>query len=181
MLQRRSGARRLSRGQAFVEFAIILPVFLMLTLGVVDMARVFTTYISLTNAVREGALFLSQGVNTVAQWCDSSAPVAEIQCTDLHPTTSSIGSGNPNSDPENMAYHVYVETILNGLPKSNLVLNRPVCASASDFSTIVTCDSSARFVKLSASYTVTLVTPVLSGIFGNGVTVSAQTIAQVIQ
>ena len=42
---RRRGER--SRGQTLVEFALILPVFLVLTLGVVDGARVFTAYIAI--------------------------------------------------------------------------------------------------------------------------------------
>ena len=50
-----------SRGQALAEFALILPVFLVLTLGVVDGARIFTANIALTNGVREAALYASQG------------------------------------------------------------------------------------------------------------------------
>jgi Flp pilus assembly protein TadG len=50
-----------NRGQALVEFALILPVFLLLTLGVVDGARIFTSNVALTNGVREAALFASQG------------------------------------------------------------------------------------------------------------------------
>jgi Flp pilus assembly protein TadG len=47
-------------GQAIAEFALLLPAFLALTLGVVDGARLFGAYVPLTNAVREGALYASQ-------------------------------------------------------------------------------------------------------------------------
>lgn len=47
------------RGQSLVEFAIILPVFLLLLLGTVDLGLGFKTYIALTNAAREGARWIS--------------------------------------------------------------------------------------------------------------------------
>jgi Flp pilus assembly protein TadG len=53
-------SRRSGRGQSLVEFALILPLLLLLTLGVVDAARVFTSWISLTNGVREAALYASE-------------------------------------------------------------------------------------------------------------------------
>jgi len=47
--------RRHPRGQSVVEFALILPVFLLLLLITVDFGRLFFTTIQLTNAAREGA------------------------------------------------------------------------------------------------------------------------------
>jgi len=47
--------RRRSRGQSVVEFALILPVFMLLLLVTVDFGRLFFTTIQLTNAAREGA------------------------------------------------------------------------------------------------------------------------------
>lgn len=43
------------RGQGFVEFAFILPVFLLIFAATLDLGRVFYAQISLTNAAREGA------------------------------------------------------------------------------------------------------------------------------
>jgi hypothetical protein len=48
------GPRR-RRGQGFVEFAFILPVFLLIFAATLDLGRVFYAQISLTNAAREGA------------------------------------------------------------------------------------------------------------------------------
>jgi Flp pilus assembly protein TadG len=42
-------------GQSFVEFALILPVFLILVMGILDMARAFSALQMVTNAAREGA------------------------------------------------------------------------------------------------------------------------------
>lgn len=43
------------RGAAAVEFALVLPVLIILLLGMVEFARVFNVQISLSNAAREGA------------------------------------------------------------------------------------------------------------------------------
>jgi hypothetical protein len=44
-------------GQSLIEFAVILPVFLMLLMGVVDLGRIFFIYIAMYNAAQEGALY----------------------------------------------------------------------------------------------------------------------------
>jgi len=65
-VRRVTSARAHHPGQALVEFALILPVLLMLTLGVVDFSRIFFAQIALANAVREGALYAAEGDRTVA-------------------------------------------------------------------------------------------------------------------
>lgn len=41
-------------GQSLVEFALILPIFVLLIVGVFDLGRAFFSYIAITNAAREG-------------------------------------------------------------------------------------------------------------------------------
>lgn len=43
------------RGAAAVEFALVLPVLLLLVLGMLEFSRAYNVQISLTNAAREGA------------------------------------------------------------------------------------------------------------------------------
>jgi Flp pilus assembly protein TadG len=43
------------RGQTLAEFALVVPVFLLLVLGLFDVGRAVFIYNGLTNAVREGA------------------------------------------------------------------------------------------------------------------------------
>jgi Flp pilus assembly protein TadG len=43
------------RGQALVELALVLPIFLLLLLGIVQFGSVFRDYIALTDATRVGA------------------------------------------------------------------------------------------------------------------------------
>ena len=42
-------------GQALVEFALVVPVFLLLLFGIVEFARAWNIYEALTDAAREGA------------------------------------------------------------------------------------------------------------------------------
>lgn len=46
--------------QALVEFALVLPIMLILVLGALDLGRLFYYKIVLTNAAREGANYLSR-------------------------------------------------------------------------------------------------------------------------
>jgi Flp pilus assembly protein TadG len=43
------------RGQAMVEFAVILPIFLVLVFGIIQFGIVFNNYVTLTDATRAGA------------------------------------------------------------------------------------------------------------------------------
>src|SRR5438270_2014630 len=52
----KAGNHRLSeRGQSMVEFALVLPMLLVLLLGVADFARVFTSAIALEATTRDAA------------------------------------------------------------------------------------------------------------------------------
>ena len=51
ILGRRRGSRR---GQTLVEFALILPIFLLLLVGIFDFGRAIYAYSTVNNAAREG-------------------------------------------------------------------------------------------------------------------------------
>jgi Flp pilus assembly protein TadG len=52
MIRRPTGA---SRGQTLAEFALVIPVFLLIMMGLFDLGRAVFIYNGLTNAAREGA------------------------------------------------------------------------------------------------------------------------------
>jgi Flp pilus assembly protein TadG len=90
-------SRNRSRGQALVETALVLPVFLALLLGIVDMGRAVWATTSLASAAREAARFAivhGGNANTVCPVGPPSAttviPVADASCPYPSPSTQSI-------------------------------------------------------------------------------------------
>lgn len=59
ILLKRAALARCEKGSNLVEAALLLPIFLLLLLGVADLGMGFTTYISLTNAAREGSRWMT--------------------------------------------------------------------------------------------------------------------------
>lgn len=49
--------RERSRGQSMVEFALVLPLMLLLFAGAADLGRLFFNFVAVENAVKEGALY----------------------------------------------------------------------------------------------------------------------------
>ena len=56
--------RRDSRGSAAVEFALVLPVVLLLVLGIVDFGRMLNAQITVSAAAREGARWAALRLDT---------------------------------------------------------------------------------------------------------------------
>ena len=54
---RRRFSIRSERGQTMTEFAIVLPIFCMLLLGIAQLGIAFNNYLNLTDAVRQGARY----------------------------------------------------------------------------------------------------------------------------
>ena len=80
-----------SRGQALAEFALALPVFLILVFGMLDVGRAVYTYNTLTNAAREGARFaiVNQDETSIA---DRTSRIA-------------VGVGIDTTDPDLVAFY----------------------------------------------------------------------------
>ncbi|HZK18677.1 MAG TPA: TadE/TadG family type IV pilus assembly protein [Clostridia bacterium] len=47
--------RKGQRGQSLVEFALVLPLLIILLMGIFEFGRIFSSYVMITNAAREGA------------------------------------------------------------------------------------------------------------------------------
>jgi Flp pilus assembly protein TadG len=91
------GLRRRTRGQALVETALILPLFLTMLLGVVDMGRAVWATTSLASAAREAARFAIVHGGSTSTACpvgkpgpDTVIPVADASCPFPSPSTKSI-------------------------------------------------------------------------------------------
>jgi Flp pilus assembly protein TadG len=154
---------------------LILPVFLLMTLGVVDLARVSSAYISLTNGVREAALFAAQGGNQ-NEWCTATSgkaatPAVSVPCPSPIPTPT---TAYRSDDPVNIAYRIDQEA--SGMEASRIVLSPPTCDNG-------TCDSSSTTITIRATYTIPLITPLLKNVVGNSqgmLILGASTTAQIL-
>jgi Flp pilus assembly protein TadG len=86
--------KRSNRAQSLVEFAVVVPVFLLLLFGLIDFARLVFTYVSLTDGARELArtASISQAWNT----SPTSANAAAIAAFNNY--TVVLGSENSATD-----------------------------------------------------------------------------------
>jgi Flp pilus assembly protein TadG len=88
MIQRRAAggsAGQPGRGQSLVEFAVVLPIFLLLFMAIVDLGSAVFTYNSLTNAAREGArlAIVNQDTTTVISRAEKQVAIAEINAPNV--------------------------------------------------------------------------------------------------
>ena len=82
-------ARR-DRGAAAVEFALLLPVLLLLVFGIIDFGRALNAQITLTQAAREGARLAALGQSNVVSGTQAAA-------TGLSPVTVTVTSCPANA------------------------------------------------------------------------------------
>jgi Flp pilus assembly protein TadG len=77
--RRRRGASR-SGGQALVEFALVIPIFLLVLVALFDAGRAVFSYNTLTNAAREGArmAIVNQDEDTIKARAKSQTAIVEL-------------------------------------------------------------------------------------------------------
>ena len=86
------------RGAAAVEFAILLPLLLMLVLGTIEFGRAYNAQITLTNAARDGVRVMAigndpAGAKSAAQ--NAAASVSStIPTSDITLSTTACSSGS---------------------------------------------------------------------------------------
>lgn len=73
------------RGAAAVEFALLLPVLLLLVFGIIDFGRALNAQVTLTQAAREGARMAALGEPNVVSGTQAAA-------TGLSPVTVTVTS-----------------------------------------------------------------------------------------
>lgn len=101
---------REEQGQALVEFALVLPLLIVLVMGILQFGIIYNRYITLTDAVRVGARNLSlqrsststdpcdPAINaTVAAGSDISLIASHVSVTWASGSTSTCGSGSAGS------------------------------------------------------------------------------------
>ena len=95
--------RRRSRGQGLAEFALALPIFVLLLLGLFDVGRLVFAYTTITNSAREGARLASvnQALASVEKRVEEQTAVADPTTTvEFHETTpNEDAADNPTCFP----------------------------------------------------------------------------------
>jgi hypothetical protein len=183
--------RRRSRGQALVEFSMVLPVFLVALIAVFDLGRVIWARNSLENAAREGARYAivhgdSNGQTcpvgpAEGKWVDlGAAPVAPATWTSCpHPacplanrsgdTCSSWPAvGSPTYNLRQSIYDAARKFVTAG--GSNVVVSACYgtnCSGNTDVTPTTTVRSTP--VTVSVSSTMSLIVPSLLGFSSFGV------------
>lgn len=96
-MKRLNGRRSLQAGQALVETALVLPIFLACLLGVVDMGRAVWATTSLAAAAREAARYAIVHGGSASNTCpvgpaapDATIPAASASCPYPSPSKQSI-------------------------------------------------------------------------------------------
>jgi Flp pilus assembly protein TadG len=83
---------RKTRGQAVVEFAIILPVFLALVGATTDVARVYSAWIGVQSAARNAAEYLATNPPTANVTTANAGAIAAARVSDELPSLGSFTS-----------------------------------------------------------------------------------------
>ena len=89
--------RESERGAAAVEFAILLPLLLMLVLGTIEFGRAYNAQITLTNAARDGVRVMAIGKDPAAAKNKAqlaAASVSTIPTTDITLSTDTCPAGS---------------------------------------------------------------------------------------
>jgi len=70
------GLLRSDRGSSMLEFALVLPVLLLLLIGLIDLGRAAYLGIQASNAARAGAQYGSQNISTVSDTAGMNTAIA---------------------------------------------------------------------------------------------------------
>ena len=136
MLRRCRGSAELQRGQALVEFSLMLVPFLLIIMGIFDLGR---------------GIFTSSGVNQAAREIARTAAV--------HPCdTSSCTLGNSSEISETIAAQGRLVPGL-GSPTSSITFS---CTTVNDAPVTTASCTSGNYVKVTVRVPFSVATPVLS-------------------
>jgi len=108
------GARGDHRGQSLVEFALVLPILLLLTLIAVDFGRVYLGWINLQNMARIGADFAANNAESMTS--GDAATVAAAVAKYTNQITSDASASNCPLAPDQPAMPTYTDVDLDSNP-----------------------------------------------------------------
>jgi Flp pilus assembly protein TadG len=167
-MNRRSDQRR--NGQALVEFALVIPIFILVLFGLIDMGRAVYANHTLAQATREAARLAA----TQAYWVGN--PSAETTCNTaagpVCPADVAALKANVDAAANRMAVG------LGALPPAQIFIqcNASTSTPPTGSWTGSTCSSrsAGSLVSVRIAYTHTMITPIV-GQIANNLSLSAST------
>jgi Flp pilus assembly protein TadG len=153
--------RTRSLGQSMVEFALILPIMLLLVGAAVDLGRLFFAYVAVENAAKEGVMYGAR-----------------------HPLCADSTNVNCDTAGQNVTWYVENEAatgLKTALGASNLTTGVTCRAKTTGAlrQPINDCVNGDTY-EVRVSYGFRMVTPIISSILGTTITLSSQSTATVI-
>ncbi|MDA8202557.1 MAG: pilus assembly protein [Chloroflexi bacterium] len=172
-------------GQTLIEFALVLPIFLMMVFGVIDAGRYVYMDSVLSQAAREGARVAAVEASWIGWSSNPSNPLFNSACntTDgpvcppdaAHLQADVLSAANRMVAPFGPIAAVYIscDSPANGAPTGNWT-SGSACTGASDPLTPGT-GATGNLVSVRVQLTFTPLTPVISQLFGSFTTSGSAT------
>lgn len=149
-----TGSRRRSAGQALVETALILPLFLTLVMGVVDMGRAVWATTSLNSAAREAARYAIVNGGSASNTCPVGPPGPE---TVIPPASASCPYPSPSK--QSIVNAAVAAAMAGGSNVTVTVCYGAGCSGNTDAGT----NARGQTVTVVVTSTVNLIVPALLG------------------
>lgn len=99
MHQKRGERLRREHGQSLVEFAVVLPLLLILVTGIIQFGLLFHQYITLTDAVQSGAQTLALG-GGLSDGCDPAVSQTLQSASTIGLTSGQVTLSFPSSSDQ---------------------------------------------------------------------------------
>ena len=93
-----TGRKARDRGSAAVEFALVLPLLLLLVFGIIDFGRALNAQITLTQAAREGVRLAALGYSAAAVQTRAAAAATGLSGVAVTVATSCAPGAGPAAD-----------------------------------------------------------------------------------
>lgn len=167
-------ARRAQRGQGLVEFALVLPIFLLAVFGLLDVGRLVYTNSALSQAAREGARLATTEVawvGSTATGCNSGpyAQVCPPTLTDLVANVTTAVNGMTVGLGPVTVVHISCNTGVGGddAPQGDWTDAPGGGGNGCDDGAGNTLGLAGELVSVRVEYTYQPITPIISSMLGS--------------
>ncbi len=168
--------RRAERSQALVEFAVVAPVLLLLTFGIIDFGRALFYYVTVQQAAREGARAVVKASTPLPSNADIQSIVSSQSFGIVTAAPCYNGPITAATPPPNRAWVFVTEpnppASIEGSPPPDAPGGEPGASASGSCSAINPAQGNDQ-LQVTVIYTYAPVTPLVSGVIGNLLTFRA--------